>query len=179
MGTNFYVRIKASEQQKQALRETFEDFIDRRSNCEFLELLEDFNKEIHLGKRSCGWQFLWNHNNGKYYDLTLDSIKEFVEANNGLVWDEYGDSYDWNTFINDEIGYCLYKIEGLHNGESYENWVLSQPLGGWITIGDKRQAKNYLSQSHTNIIKGKEYKVCCYDFTTEEGLRFSDSTEFC
>lgn len=125
MGTNFYVRIKASEEEKDFLKERFDFFLkDVISKDTLISIINNYNKEVHLGKRSCGWQFLWDHNNGEYYDLTLDSIEKFVEdKGGGKVYDEYGDVYDWKTFIAEEVGYYLYKEEHLHNAESYYRCV--------------------------------------------------------
>ena len=58
------------------------------------EFLEGTN--IHLGKRSSGWKFIWNWNNGKYYK-TKEELFEFVRS--GRVVDEYGQQIDVEEFI--------------------------------------------------------------------------------
>jgi hypothetical protein len=58
---------------------------------EFLE-----GTSIHLGKRSGGWKFLWNWNNGKYYK-TKEELFEFIR--DGRVVDEYGQQIDVEEFI--------------------------------------------------------------------------------
>ena len=58
------------------------------------EFLEGTN--IHLGKRSGGWKFIWNWNSGKYYK-TKDELFEFIR--NGRVVDEYGQQIDVEEFI--------------------------------------------------------------------------------
>ena len=58
------------------------------------EFLEGTN--IHLGKRSGGWKFLWNWNNGKYYK-TKEELFEFIR--DGRVVDEYGQQIDVEEFI--------------------------------------------------------------------------------
>jgi hypothetical protein len=58
------------------------------------EFLEGTN--IHLGKRSGGWKFIWNWNNGKYYK-TKEELFEFVRS--GRVVDEYGQQIDVEEFI--------------------------------------------------------------------------------
>ena len=58
------------------------------------EFLEGTN--IHLGKRSGGWKFIWNWNRGKYYK-TKDELFEFIRS--GRVVDEYGQQIDVEEFI--------------------------------------------------------------------------------
>ena len=58
------------------------------------EFLEGTN--IHLGKRSSGWKFIWNWNDGKYYK-TKEELFEFIRS--GRVVDEYGQQIDVEEFI--------------------------------------------------------------------------------
>ena len=58
------------------------------------EFLEGTN--IHLGKRSAGWKFLWNWNDSKYYK-NKEELFEFIRS--GRVVDEYGKLMDQEEFI--------------------------------------------------------------------------------
>jgi hypothetical protein len=58
------------------------------------EFLEGTN--IHLGKRSGGWKFIWNWNSGKYYK-TKEELFKFIR--DGRVVDEYGEQIDVEEFI--------------------------------------------------------------------------------
>jgi hypothetical protein len=58
------------------------------------EFLEGTN--IHLGKRSSGWKFIWNWNDGKYYK-TKEELFKFIR--DGRVVDEYGEQIDVEEFI--------------------------------------------------------------------------------
>lgn len=58
------------------------------------EFLEGTN--IHLGKRSSGWKFLWNWNDSKYYK-TKKELFEFIRS--GRVINEYGELMDQEEFI--------------------------------------------------------------------------------
>lgn len=58
------------------------------------EFLEDTN--VHLGKRSSGWKFLWNFNNNKYYS-NKEELLDYIRK--GRVVDEYGKNIDVNEFI--------------------------------------------------------------------------------
>ena len=52
--------------------------------------------KIHLGKRSSGWKFIWNWNDGKYYK-TKDQLFKFIRS--GRVVDEYGHQMNVEEFI--------------------------------------------------------------------------------
>ncbi len=58
------------------------------------EFLDGTN--VHLGKRSGGWKFLWNWNDSKYYK-TKEELFKFIR--NGRVVDEYGRVIDQEEFI--------------------------------------------------------------------------------
>ena len=51
---------------------------------------------VHLGKRSGGWKFLWNFNDKKYYH-DKKSLIEFIMP--GRVVDEYGEELESGEFI--------------------------------------------------------------------------------
>ena len=181
MGTNFYTKIIDSKEEKESLKRTFNSFLKGKiSKDALISVINNSNKEIHLGKRSGGWQFLWDHNNGKYYDLSLKDIESFIKDKCfNTVYDEYGDFYSWKEFITKEIGSFLYKDNNHFNGESYEKYVIENPLEKWNTIGEIRLARETLASNKKTItIRNKNYEVYCHDFTTEDGLRFADSTEF-
>ena len=116
MGTNFYAIIPVKERFITELK-IFSDNITEKTPNEYIKnMLEVFlNKlydcKIHLGKRSSGWAFLWDLNELKYYEPTLESIHKFIIKSKAYVQDEYGIRYSWEKFINDEIGYCLYPSE--------------------------------------------------------------------
>ena len=135
---------------------------------------------VHLGKRNYGWQFDWDHNNGKYYDLNLDSIKLFVNDKcGGVVYDENGQQFTWDVFITDEIGSSLYLDENHCNGEMYYKNILERELDSWNTIFDKRNAASELNTPPKNIyINNQTYQVYCHDFQSLDGLKFSEDTDF-
>ena len=79
MGTNFYARIIPKEDEKNEL-------INKIVNNQFDEIEEltselygnrnEYTRKgnvIHLGKRSCGWKFLWNPNIIRYCDGYIDT----------------------------------------------------------------------------------------------------------
>lgn len=118
MGTNFYAIIPVKKRTTNKLRELADKLDDtsRKVNVEnelyeIGEELKDY--EVHLGKRSCGWAFLWDANNLKYYEPTLASIKKFIDDNNAKIVDEYGVEFTWDEFINDEIGNSLHPSKAI------------------------------------------------------------------
>jgi hypothetical protein len=167
MGTNFYKVLKPkytkkqkaeivkkiNEQTKKLKEYLNNNYIDEYSIEDYYEMLNEFRPvRVHLGKRSCGWQFLWNHNNEQYYKKTLQSIREFLDADNGFIVDEYGERFTTEQFLNEEIGEAMYNDpEKYINGPQYDK---GKNICDWI-------------------------KSSNYEFTTDEGLRFSISTEFC
>jgi hypothetical protein len=66
---------------------------------------DDFleHTSVHLGKRSGGWQFAWNHNNWYYY-AGKESLIDFVEK--GRVVDEYGEEFSPKDFIEMAFNWC-------------------------------------------------------------------------
>lgn len=169
MGTNFYKVLKPKYTKKQKaeitkkineqtkkLKDYFNDnnYIDKYDIEDYYEMLKEFCPvRVHLGKRSGGWQFLWNHNNEKYYKKTLQSIREFLDTDNGFIIDEYGERFTTDQFLNEEIGEAMY-----NDPERFINGIQH----------DLRKEATY-----------SWAKCSKYEYTTDEGLRFSTSTEFC
>ena len=126
MGTNFYCRKidrkyrKMFSKDLSALNEHISLNIDN-PEINFLEevnkfILDYYNleKEIHLGKRSYGWQFLWDYHDGKYFDPDLNSIKRFLSQDDIIIYDEYENFYEVEQLFNDELSNCLYK-DAMHD----------------------------------------------------------------
>lgn len=133
MGTNFYCREKISKKSRKQIQSLLSDLYKRIENAdesadEFADIVNTYDtykesieecipEEVHLGKRSCGWQFLWDYHNGKYYESNLESIKKYLSDKK--IYDEYGRIFTLEQFFNDEIKYCLYKTEDLYDGMEF------------------------------------------------------------
>ena len=134
MGTNFYCR-KINRKH----RKMFSDDLNELSQYitynidnieldlvekvkEFIESNSDLEEEIHLGKRSYGWQFLWDYHNGKYFKPNLESIKNFLSQDNIAIYNEYGEHFTVDQLFNDELNNSLYKDsthdDGMNGGYS-------------------------------------------------------------
>ena len=209
MGTNYYARILPSKERKKEIKKAIDDndfnkikqLIDKTYGRPYYDISENSfsGGEIHLGKRSCGWKFLWNpnwykmskghldekvHNNGeksfrwtcdgydifKYYDLTKDSIKEFIYREDVEIYDEYGEKQDKEEFYEMAINWGYDKDNEGFDGDSYEEF-------------EEKQDSNYTPMNHENdycrFIRECGFKPNKYnsDFYSN-GIRFSTSTEF-
>lgn len=190
MSTNYYARIIPKEEDKQKLLDAI--------NKNKYNIIEDLTSElygkrneytrkgnvIHLGKRSCGWKFLWNSNVIQYcdghideetkeyistykfdtiYPLTKQGIADFVMRNDVLIYDEYNVPQDKIEFLN--MAFDWEQPDGLTSKEYQENPKYN---AGRYYLIDEREAKKW---------KDFGVKVEYYDFESD-GLRFSTSINF-
>lgn len=93
MGTNFYLRKKLSEYEK-------EIGISYLNDDDYDALRDLIPEDIHIGKRSGGWKFLFNANNFVYFDTTKESLIEWLKS--GQIVDEYNQEYTFEEFWNNE-----------------------------------------------------------------------------
>lgn len=155
---------------------------------EINEKLKEDEKEntIHIGKRSGGWKFLFNHNNWKYYDYTQKSINEFLQSCYKLE-NEYGDEISieqfWKEYVEDfskgfngkkycenEIKRAYDKINGKIN-DPY-NFIMT-PSQAESHYYDAKN-KNWYEEEYCEY-NGKKIKIPY----NKINYRFSYSTEFC
>lgn len=177
MGTNYYYIRKIEDSDRVELNKRIDEvkrILNETDNARELKLhlsamldhIEYDMKDttIHIGKRSSGWQFLFNHNDFEYYEPTLESIKAFLNRPGGKIIDEYGEEYTADEFWNNEVGKHLYYKKGVYiNCEEYyskpENLRHYYPSTRMVQCG----GVTFVSKYH-------EYTI--------NGLRFSDSKEF-
>lgn len=134
MGTNFFCAEKISRRQRSKIKSLLMEYIEVvdkvNTACDFHELHSKYNEmildiipeRVHLGKRSHGWQFLWDYHDGRYFKANLESIKEYLKDK--IIVDEYGEVFSLDQFLNEEIADCLYNTDGkLYDGmESYPSY---------------------------------------------------------
>jgi hypothetical protein len=96
MGTNYY-RIPSVEEMKKRKQELIAT-IEKENNFIIQSIWDIFTEDsnIHLGKRSSGWKFLWNFNDKKFYS-NKEELLNFIRT--GRVVDEYGNEMDVEEFI--------------------------------------------------------------------------------
>lgn len=205
MGTNFYAVLPVKKRKTNKLRE-LADKLDAGQNVDIEGEMYDISQdlkchEIHLGKRSYGWAFLWDANDLKYYEPTLESIKKFIDNNNAKIIDEYGVEFTWDQFINDEIKRCLYpsvkpittvdELKKLNYDEGRIKCIKDELFAKGLPYYQYCTSKTYeemyphsLEPCLLGISKfikyakddtiDKKYS----DFITKEGLRFALFTDF-
>ena len=101
MGTNYYARILPSKERKDEIKKAIDDndfnkikqLIDKTYGRPYYDISENSfsGGEIHLGKRSCGWKFLWNPN---WYKMSKGHLDEKVQDNGGNSFRWTCDGYD-------------------------------------------------------------------------------------
>ncbi len=196
MSTNYYARIIPPKKKKTELTEAIKtnDFnlIERLTKEMYgrMELGYDgkiVGGEIHLGKRSGGWKFLWNpnifvirnghmegsryipdHNTPHYlYPLTKKGLKEFINRKDILIYDEYEELQEKEKFWEMTLEWCK---DGWDSA-SYEEFERKQgnnyhayPITGDLT--NLLREEGYIFTSSTNS-----------DFYSD-GLRFAGFIEF-
>lgn len=191
MGTNFYARIIPKEEDKQKLIDAINnnqyDTIENLAS-ELYGRRNDYSgigNEIHLGKRSDGWKFLWNPNVIKVWDseacnyaynyvypLTKQGITGFCNREDVIITDEYGEQQDPKEFLEmafswgEPNGYTGKTYEESHKEESnYKNYYWSK----------KHQRSMHSERDEMWFDLG--YVVEYYDFESD-GLRFATSINF-
>lgn len=91
---------------------------------------------IHVGKRSGGWKFLWNFHDNKYYS-NKEELLAFIRS--GRIVNEYGDELPVEEFI--EMALDWYSEDGIVFDEAYEASMKRQNPKYW-THGSELYDKN-------------------------------------
>ena len=181
MGTNYYARILPTKERKEKLKKLIdEDKLDEIANL-YQELYVD--SEIHLGKRSAGWKFLFNPNYEKYYPLTKEGLLNFLKQDNIIIYNEYfkcnngkyedsddtdsaSEEYLWTPeqFMEMAINWGNNPDKPGWSGREYEEWEQSEH-------GRRPQYLMY-GDSHEQFWKDRGYNPEYYNFFND-GMRWS------
>ena len=199
MGTNFYARIIPSVEQKEKL-------IEAINNNDFESIKDKVTDmygrityyggvltggEIHLGKRSGGWKFLWNPNvyihrngyleEGRYvpepstlyylYPLTKEGIHGFIMQEDIEVYDEYGEKQDKENFFKEAIEWTTWRGEEAWDSKSYEEYEKKQNPS-YRVFKSQSELITLLQDNGVSFISESQS-----DFYSD-GLRFATTTEF-
>lgn len=124
MSTNFYSVTPLTARQRHDLNHhitaslpsddtQYSDDLRHRYTHIAETILASLPTPLHLGKRSVGWQFLWDYHQGRYYKPNLASIKAYLQDK--IIIDEYHHTYTLDQFLQ-EIDYCLYPSPQLRDG---------------------------------------------------------------
>lgn len=184
MGTNIYAIHKNPEElvdYEELLKLTKEhnwQKINEWHNCTEEKITKNI---IHIGKRSGGWKFIFNHNNWKYYNHTKESITNFLKECYKLE-NEYGDPLTiedfWKGVESNKDGidgksYCDLELK---RSEQVASGELEDPYGRYMTI---HQARAYAHNSALHNYYEEKYDKDSNLLPKEMDYRFSSSTEFC
>jgi hypothetical protein len=195
MGTNFYARIIPTIEQKEELIEAINnnDFVSIKEMV--ADMYDDFTYHgaisggnIHLGKRSGGWKFLWNPNmyitrellkdkDGRYYagkylcqylyPLTKQGIKDFISRDDIEIYDEYGEKHDKESFFQEAVNWTTWNGKEAWDSKTYH---LSYPEER--TYPCDNNIIRYMIHEGQDFISNDRS-----DFYSD-GLRFATTTEF-
>jgi hypothetical protein len=154
MSTNFYLCHVPTVKEHIEMQE----LLAKKQYEELKNKIEEATHQYHIGKRSYGWQFLFEagkgdaNSNFEYYvnnpwANNLLSLKEWLSKPEYIIKDEYGTFFTAEQFWNEEVGESLY-----NNPDKYIN------------------CKQYY-KDNPRYFDNRE-------FTSSDGLRFSIS-EFC
>jgi hypothetical protein len=89
VSTNYYAIPKVDDEVKKQMKAA----IDADDYVKLKELLPD---KVHLGKSAGGWNFLFNHNDWRYFSNNEASIQWFLS--NCALYDEYNHTVSLNEF---------------------------------------------------------------------------------
>lgn len=209
MGTNYYGRIIPTKKRKEELyslidTDDFSKIIDEIDHS-YGQFKLDWEGnptggEVHLGKRSAGWKFLWNPNiylvrtghlektknkdgsttttwikgpNSAFYlyPLTKKGIKSFIDREDIRIFNEYDEEQDKEEFFNMAINWTTWKNEEAWDSRTYTEWELSRNPN----YKEYRNTGEYI-----DLLINEGFKFISNsrsDFYSD-GLRFATNTEF-
>lgn len=166
MSTNFYMRRIPTEEDKTTIRE-LADAQEYRMLSRFVDKLLD---PIHLGKWSCGWKFIWNHNNGKYFNpCSKESLFEFLRNPNYEIYDENGTTYTPDSFLQ-AVEEWDNSPRNIHDDRSYEKWEREN--------GNPTYSLRCYDDERGRIECMFGVSPIYHDFYLD-GIRYSTSADFC
>lgn len=169
MGTNFYARRIPTQEEKEKLLKV----IGKDNRKEIDKIVSKIYPIYHLGKRSSGWDFLWNTNaheewNGKEYitvtpyPLTKKGILEFCLRSDIIIENEYGKIISAEDFLE-----MAFNWKGI-NCEQYYKDPNNKSFSAFANCHDERTI---------NMFRRLGFEIAYHEFYSD-GLRFSSDIEF-
>ena len=197
MGTNYYAHIIPTKERKDKLKQLIDDNnfegIKRavgemygRTTYPYWEEDETLvGGEVHLGKGSAGWKFLWNPNvyvqrnghieDGQYipdpdtpiylYPLTKEGIHDFIFREDVLIYDEYIKLQNKDEFWKMALEWTTWHGKEAWDSDSYNG---------------KYPKTSYIWHSELSDLLEKEGYILSKDKSDfySDGLRFATNTDF-
>lgn len=166
MGTNFYMKRIPTEDDIQMMSTLA---LERKLD-ELQTFVNELNKEIHIGKRSCGWKFLFNHQDGKYFDpKSQESLKAWLSDPHYQIEDEYGGKLTFEEF---------WDMVREWDANPNNNWDDSAYYKYERSRGNGQFEHPCCPSVAYEIYNMFGVRPLYHDFWLD-GLRYSTSTEFC
>lgn len=153
MGTNFELRERINKEKKEKLK----SLIDEEK---WEDLIDNIPENIHIGKRSTGWKFLWDAHDFRYFNLTKESLIEWLKS--GDIYDEYGEKYTFDQFWNEEIWF-----DGLDWAEYYEKYE-KNPYSYEYWVGSPEKVSEYWMKYGIVVNNYNEFYIDNLRFTADE-----------
>lgn len=160
MGTNFYAQQFPTKDQI----DSFHKLIDEKNWDALKKAL--ITEEIHLGKRSVGWQFGFDHNCGKFYEPNRKSLEAFTRQSGIEIYDESGKKMTAEEF---------WEMVDAWNANSKNNWT-SKIYNE--QVGTRERPQNIYCREDADMCREKWGVVPEGNDFSVEGLRFLVSTDF-
>lgn len=215
MGTNFYAKIKMQPRNREKVQNYLNEMqraLNENDVVRFSNTMDDLvfdwgeiksDVEIHLGKRSAGWAFLWDLNNMKYYKPELTSIVSFLKDSGAIIENEYEETFTIEEFLNEEVGEAMHpsdtpmtkkQVEESDMSETVKEYIITNYINKDIPYYRYCTSETYAKMNSEHIRaewcdttnfkeKCKEYakneiKHGDTDFVSKDNLRFSLYTDF-
>lgn len=205
MGCNYYCHILPSKEDRKNLYDATEanDFSKIKRLVEEMynpirfdyETKKIIGGEVHLGKASGGWKFLWDPNvfvvrnghmedvNGtrRYvpdpdtavymYPLNKKGLKDFIDRKDVLIYDEYDEIQDKEEFWDMALHWGYDKTNNGWDAAAYEKYDAEH---------NSRYNRYPVTGELTDLLRNEGYKFTSAtnsDFYSD-GLRFAGFTDF-
>lgn len=94
MSTNFYRKYIPREEDYKEMHV----LVDKKDLDQLGKLLKKFEDRVHICKCSAGWEILFDHNWGKYYDPNRKDLEDFLSEPWTVIVDEYDKVYTPTEF---------------------------------------------------------------------------------
>lgn len=162
MGTNFYARVIPKKSRIENLKKIIDEHDIEKINEQIQEmfgLVDEYNRvgsKYHLGKRSCGWKFLWNSNCfvKKNYHREEDTI-----IGDGVGCTSYKFISDPSTL---EQTYELTK-EGIKKFITRDDIVIVDEYVEDKSIQELKDIKQDKSDEYSTILFDKDEKIAWFE----------------
>ena len=134
MGTHYYWRPLITEEEREALLEKTKNVKTLQEIKDFIynDILKEREAEVHIGKSSCGWQFLFHLGIRKYtcgQSLKREDIDKWLRS--GIIIDEYGDEISVDDFWK--------LVDTKKNAMDYDQYYKKNPKDAYYCRGYDQQ----------------------------------------